>query len=51
MRGADIFNMSLFTLSHLEDFISADHPLRSIEYSEQRPADGVVRLEVRPQAS
>ena len=30
MRGADTFNESLFTLSHLEDFIPADHPLRSI---------------------
>ena len=30
MRGADTFNESLVTLSHLEDFIAADHPLRSI---------------------
>ena len=30
MRGADTFNESLFTLSHLEDFIPGDHSLRSI---------------------
>jgi len=30
MRGADTFNESLFTLNHLEDFIPADYPLRSI---------------------
>ena len=30
MHGADTFNESLFTLSHLEDFIPADHPLRTI---------------------
>ena len=30
MRGADTFTESLFTLSHLEDFIPRDHPLRPI---------------------
>ena len=30
MRGADRFTESLFTLSRLEDFIPADHPLRPI---------------------
>ena len=30
MRGADTFNESLFTLSHLEDFIPGDHSLRFI---------------------
>ena len=30
MRGTDTFNESLFTLSHLEDFIPADHTLRCI---------------------
>jgi transposase len=30
MRGADTFTESLFTLRKLEDFVPADHPLRSI---------------------
>ena len=30
MRDADTFTESLFTLGHLEDFVSADHPLRPI---------------------
>jgi transposase len=30
MRGADTFTESLFTLSKLEDFVPADHPLRPI---------------------
>ena len=30
MRGADRFTESLFTVSRLEDFIPADHPLRPI---------------------
>ena len=30
MRGADTFTESLFTLSHLEDFIPKNHPLRPI---------------------
>ena len=30
MRGADTFTENLFTLRKLEDFVPADHPLRSI---------------------
>ena len=30
MRGADTFTESLFTMRELEDFLSADHPLRPI---------------------
>jgi len=30
MRGADTFTESLFTMRKLEDFVPADHPLRSI---------------------
>src|SRR5271156_2981062 len=30
MRGADTFTENLFTLRQLEDFVPADHPLRSI---------------------
>ena len=30
MRGADTFTEKLFTLRKLEDFVPADHPLRSI---------------------
>src|SRR5476651_1248758 len=30
MRGADSFTENLFTLRKLEDFVPADHPLRSI---------------------
>src|SRR5258707_5529931 len=30
MRGADTFTENLFTLRKLEDFVRADHPLRSI---------------------
>lgn len=31
MRGADIFQESLFTTVHLESFVPADHPLRPIK--------------------
>lgn len=30
MRGADTFTESLFTMRKLEDFVPAEHPLRSI---------------------
>jgi len=30
MRGADTFTESLFAMRKLEDFVSADHPLRPI---------------------
>ncbi len=30
MRGAETFTENLFTLRKLEDFVPADHPLRSI---------------------
>jgi hypothetical protein len=30
MRGADTFTERLFTLRKLEDFVPAEHPLRSI---------------------
>ena len=30
MRGADTFTEALFTMAKLEDFVPADHPLRSI---------------------
>lgn len=31
MRGADVFQESLFTTVHLESFVPADHPLRPIK--------------------
>ena len=30
MRGTDAFTESLFTMRHVEGFVPADHPLRSI---------------------
>ncbi len=32
MRGLDEMQESLFTMSRLEDFVPADHPLRPIRF-------------------
>ena len=31
MRGADVFQESLFTTVQLESFVPADHPLRAVK--------------------
>lgn len=30
MRGGDVMHESLFTKVHLDSFVSADHPIRSV---------------------
>ena len=40
MRGSDAMQESLFTVAKLDDFVPADHPLRSIRVLVNDVADG-----------